>query len=613
LAETITPMLLQERLDNLVEFYGQRNENIMLWRRHYFEDPGVVFTDSEGNYEEPEPDEQRVVLPLFRMLSDSMQELLFAKRPTISVPKSKVDANHNVQVDEIEKILYAAWHHGYVRDQAADALWYALTSGWGVLQVLYDPKAKKKKEFPIYVVAHDPVNIYPMPGDRPNTWEYVIHAYPRLVGQIRDDWITGRDQRFLNVRTAKQALESLKDTDVVTLIDYWDEDVNAVAIIYDEADGETGRTTPVCKFVKAPAEHGYGFLPFEMFFPTKTPIRTVGERMGLPFCYTAENLIKRLSQLASQKDTYLTRRMDPPLITKTADGRDFEPMRTEAGMHIPLDLEEDAFYLEHKAPMQLLDEQIALYMEVTERGTLPRALQGQAPGAVSGITMSLLRNPTLMKVAFKQDSLERCLENVNEKMLRLIEKYVREPMYLWGVGSLGDAMEVMVDPEIIGGYYRNRVKLSASLPSDDAATVNMILSLLQGKIISADTARDVAQQTLHDLLPQSLTDEAKKVIAESILAEPTFTMALAQQAAQEAGIPFPINDLMAGRNGGTPPGNPEYGDREITMPAQTLASQTPGTPGGNTAPNMQQRVGEMMEQLPRTGATSKAVITPGRR
>jgi hypothetical protein len=37
-----------------------------------------------------------------------------------------------------------------------------------------------------------------------------------------------------------------------------------------------------------------------------------------------------------------------------------------------------------------------------------------------------------------------------------------------------------------------------------------------------------------------------------------------------------------------------FGEREMTMPARTLPSQTPGMPGGNTQPNMQQRLQEMI-------------------
>jgi len=235
--------------------------------------------------------------------------------------------------------------------------------------------------------------------------------------------------------------------------------------------------------------------------------------------------------------------------------------------------------------MPQIDSMAAQLSEYVEASSLPKVLQGAYVGSVSGVAMSLLRNPTLMKVAFRQKEVEACAERLNAKMLRLIEKKAVRPFYLWGRNATGNSVDAMIDPAGIGGYYRNEVKLSASLPTDDASTVNMLATLLQLRVLSRQTARDVAQQTLHDIVPQSLVDEETKILAELIWNDESMIMSLAREAANRVNLPY-LQQQPNPRGG--------YGEREITMPSTTLPSQTPGMPGGNTEPAIEQRLQEMM-------------------
>jgi len=249
--------------------------------------------------------------------------------------------------------------------------------------------------------------------------------------------------------------------------------------------------------------------------------------------------------------------------------------------------------------MPQLDTQIAKIEDYIERGSLPRVLQGQYVGSISGIAMSLLRNPTLMKVAFKQKTLERALVMLNENILRLLEKFLRSPRRLWGENEKGQGVDVTIDAATIAGYYHNEVKLSASLPTDDAGTVNMIALLVQLGVLSRRTSRDVMQQTLHELVPQSLPDEEKLVLAEKILENPAMVQALAQTVAQNVfGGVLSVQGQAENPRGG-------YGPKEATLPAGTLAAQTPGMPGGNVQPSIEQR----MEELAQRGPTPTGGVT----
>lgn len=599
----LTPELVTRRLKSLKDVNRIRDNNMLSWRELYFRTPEQYFLDQDGEYVEPEPDEFRTILPIAQQYVDTMLELLLTKSPAITVPAPSARGQEMVQADHNEKALFAVWHQADIYREVRDSLWHGFVDGWGVLQLIWDKNADSNSS-PIVVVSHDPINVYAAPGWRPGTWQYVIHAYPKTVAEVREEWEpkVSRDKRRKEYRDFMDALEGLEDGDRITYIEYWDDEFFAVAVNFTrEPDRVHSEVEEVSRFLHGPEPHRYGFLPWEIYYPNPTPFRRVAERAGISILYVIEDLIRDICVLVSKKETMLHRWQDPPLITKTEDGRDFEPVRGRAGLQLKLLMDEDAHYLVNPTPMPQLDTHIALLQDFIERGSLPRVLQGQYVGSVSGIAMSLLRNPTLMKVAFKQDTLERTLGALNEKILRLLEKFLSKPRYLWGQNTQGDGVDVMVDPKRIGGYYRNEVKLSASLPTDDANTVNMIATLVQLQILSKQTARDVMQQTLHELVPQSLPDEQEIILAELMLQNPETIAQLAQAVAQKV-----FGGVLPGVGGQAENPRGGLGEREVTMPARTLPSQVPGMPGGNTEPNIQQRIEEMLSSAPQvTGETAR--------
>jgi hypothetical protein len=584
---------LDKKLRDLEAFYNQRNTNMLAWRDLYFMKPESIWTDEKGAFIKPEADEERIVLPIAYNTVEGFRELLFTKAPAISVPQSTVSGVDALTADHNEKALLTLWDRARIYERLRDSLWHGLVDGWGVLQEVWEPRGEG--ESPITILHHDPFNVFAMPGDRSDEWKYVIHKFPRLVAQVKEDWYPkpDADRRTRKVKDAEAAFEGLKDTDEVTFVDYWDEEVNAVAIACQVKSVRGKGVTLETRWIKAPTRHNYGFLPWEIYMPCRLPFRTLGERMGVSILYVMQGLIEYKDRELSMKATMLKRYQDPPLVTRSEQGVDLEPIRTESGMHLRMGVDEQANYLMHPGPMPQIDTMLAQIDEYIEASGLPKVLQGAYVGQVSGVAMSLLRNPTLMKVAFRQKEIERAAEQLNSHMLMLIEKKAKKPLYLWGKNSQGAPMDALIDPDKIGGYYRNEVKLSASLPTDDANTVNMLASLVQLRIISRATARDVAQQTLHDMVPQSLTDEETKVLAEMIWNDEGMIMALAKEAANEVSIPYypKAKNPMGGR-----------GEKEITMPSTTLAAQSPGMPGGNTQPDMAQRLAEMAQAANPTGA-----------
>lgn len=572
--------LLQRRLTAMKDFYKTRNLNMLGWRDLFFRTKESYFLDNEGVHIEQEEDETRIILPIIQTTVESFMELLLTTPPAITVPLPSDKGEHVIHADHNEKVLLSIWQAANIYEELVDSLWHGFVDGWGVLQILWD-KTPEEEQSPVVIISQDPINIYACPGNRPGTWRYVIHSYPILVSEVKEKFMSRMNKVRLRYKALEKALEDMEDTDTVTFIDYWDDEVNAISIsLTKKESGSSKGSTHIDELLKDPTPHRYGFLPFEIYHPNRLPFRRVGERLGVSLFHIIAETVVYFMSLISRKATMLDRWSDPPLVTQTDAGIDFEPVRMGAGYHLPLGLDEKAYYLENPTPQPQLDSMIEMVLDFIERASLPRVLQGQYVGTMSGIAMSLLRNPTLMKIAFKQKTLERALVSMNSKILRLLETKLRSARYMWGFDNRGRGIDVMMDPKKIKGYYRNEVKLSASLPTDDANIVSMLASMVQLGIISTQTARDVMQQVLHQLLPPSLPDEQKRVLSEKILNDPEMIRQLALKAAKETlGELIGLEPEGDGQAQTNPMGG--RGPSAIQLPAGARASQLPGMPGGN--------------------------------
>lgn len=522
---------LQDRFTALEQFYAQRNQNMTAWRLLYFLKKESVFFDEQGNFVPPRDDEIRVIVPAPFNQVEGFRSLLLTKQPTISVPTFTTKRADQAQADELERILYAAWYAGGVVPAVRMSLWHALTDGWGVVQWVYDGERENSDEFPFYAVALDPMGVYPMPAARPGQWSYVFVDGERTAGELRDMLA---DRRTAGRRALEVALDGLKDTDLVRVVDYWDREVNGFAVVNTAAVGRSV-TSPGWTWIKKPTPHKFGDIPFAIYFGVALPFRDNGTRMGISVLYPMEEVIRYANRLLSQKATIIGRYADPTRVTKTAEGAGFE---WPAGNHLALDRDDDAYFLENRGPTPQIDMMVQEIMDQVEDSGLPKHMLGRYVGKMSGVGLSLLRNPTLMKIAFKQSDLEDALRYFNTIILRSLENYVSKPIAVWGMRG-DQMMEVVIDPKRIGGFYLSHVKLSTSLPSDEPAIVSMLATLVQLQILSRQTSRDVMQQSLGDIVPQSMLDEEDRVLVENfVLQNPTLFQAVAALAAKKAGVPI---------------------------------------------------------------------------
>jgi len=566
---------LLSQAEYLREFYSQRNLNIKAWRNLYYMDEKSYFVDPEGSFVPQADDETRIILPLAFSTVEAFRALLLARPPVIDVPASEVKEVNQNQAQRLEDMLYGIWSRANVNQALQDALWHSLVDGWGILQVVYDPVAEKRDVVPIYVKSLDPIGVWPMPGDRPGTWAYILAFHTELVGTLRHTFVESRDKRLRTTRIASKAFDNLQDDDRVRVFDYWDDKYHAVMVIPEIQSVDVEVSTPAeGVWILPPTEHNYDSLPFVIWHGVDLPDKVVGSRMGVSVLWPTEELCRYTSKLVSQKASIIARYADPTLVTKTMDGAGF-PKPAMRGGHIPLYPEEDAFFIMPSGPIPQIDTMLEEMMGQTETAGLPRHIMGQINvSRISGVTMNLLRTPVLMRIAFKQMNMERALEDVNETILRIIENRVTKPVFLWGSDPDGKPIEISIDPAIVNGYYRNRVKLSSSLPTDEPATVSMLAALKQMNIISERTFRDVIQQVLRDLSPQSLDDEEQQILIENLVKMPPVQMALMQEAAQQAELdilPF-IQSMFSGKGQGqgSQPGLPGMGSQGGASPFGAL-------------------------------------------
>lgn len=526
---TITLDEIRNRYDYMIRFYAQRNTNMLSWRELYFLTEESTFFDDNGAKLPKRPEEVRVISPMPYNIVEGFRTLLLTKPPVLSVPPSTVKKVDRDSAQKIEDILYVLWDRANVFQETSDALWHGLVDGWSCMLAYYDVSAGDE-ESPVAVRSIDPLGVFPAPGRKRGEWAYVLTVEDRAASAVKAEWLTNVDGRTALAKDVQQALSGLRDDKMLKVIGYWDKDYHAVAVSL--AGGTYRVSTGGWNWLLRPREHGYGRLPWAIWHEQRLPFSDRGERMGISVLFPVQDSLRYLNRLLSQKATIISRFADPTKVFET----DRQSGDWQEGATITITPDERVSYLDHQGPSPQVDVQLQTLMGMIEDTTLPRHMYGQYVGRLSGVSMSLLRTPVLMKIAFMQEAIERALTQLNEVILSIISHKVKKDHVLYGRGPNG-AQEVVVNANQVGEYYRNEVRLSTSLPTDEPQIVSMLTTLLQTSVLSSDTVRNVVQQTLGDLVGQNLQNEEELVYMDKfLLNNPQVGMALAMVAAERAGI-----------------------------------------------------------------------------
>jgi hypothetical protein len=612
--------------------------------------------------DETKPDERRVTSPRSWMVVEAMRALLFTRRPVIEVPASAVRSVEQTAAERMEKFLYGAWSQMGVLYAIDEVEWNACTLGLGVLRVVYNPETPVG-EFPLIAQALDPRTYYAQadPTLPLRDLEAAIWTQRRRR-DIEAEWgvsLEGRPEPGTN-------LESWLD-DEVDYVDYWatriveEEEVaaepeptelaeqegllrRAVKRIRGRAPrkpkaeqaertGDEGRTktkrrrvvnavVAEGRFVKEPVVvPGYERLPFFRWSGVRTPMS--GKDRDLSVLYAiaggersgdSEGLIAAENELLGMRLRLVEQRANAALIS---NDEGLTNLDTSPGAVNVADRPD--FRLDYVVPPGDAPDTGAFMAHIeglAEDATIPNSMMGRYQANASGVAISAITNPVLMKIAARQREREEVLQEMNAHILALAQEYAPAAGWaVYGLDAQGQELEERLEPGLIKGYRRNFVHLSARLPRDASGEALMLRSLIDSKLLSRRTGVERLQNVL-DLSGKSPDDEMKQVLIESILfgddatrramaqrALEEFDLELAAAAGAAAGqIPGPAG--VPGPTGAVPPPGPLAQGPMMGLPPQVLPPQA--IPEAVGVPNV-----EAMQRMYQGGPPGAGPVMPG--
>ncbi len=605
----ITERFVQERRDALERRWGARNERMNDYEKLYLLD----MWESQA-----EPDERRIALPIAWTRVEAFRPLFLAQHPVISVPLSHIQAVEQRRADKIEKYLYGVWYEANVLQAADLAEWSACCLGEGVFRCLYTDEMADD-ELPLLITALDPREVYATPGTRPGRDREVVHYMQRRRRDIEAEW--GHTLKEGGRPTNAEELELWLDGDV-DYIDYWREElVEVEEEIAPEPEEELG---PLAKamdwarrqmedvfgterpaepegpatrnvkrrqiincvladeeFVKKPVVMpGYNRIPFIRYPGISTLLPDQDGALSVLFPITAGShkpgtvgVAAAMSELATFKQRIIELYAAGAFVT---DDNSLTSVDTKPGALNYIARDTKLNWLAPPGPHPTIDQQMALLDQQLEDATVSRAMMGQVGREMSALAISAMNNPVMMRVASRQLLRERAYQDLNELILSLTEQYAPpDGWHVSGPNQDGMDTEVQLRPDEIGGYYRNRVQLTASLPKDEAGEIMVLSQLVDKRQLSRETFLD-ALQKIKRMPTQSPMDEMKRILRDTMLFEGPTAQALAQLV---------LSDY----------------DAELAAALQPQPAPQPQTPGGPAGPAGQ----GPMEGLP------TSVLPPG--
>jgi len=578
----LTPEFVVGRANALKNNWSKRNTRMDTYEDIYDLDVW------EGS---PEEGERRVASPRAFSIVETARTLLLSQPPVISVPPSEVKRVAIERANKIEKYLYGAWHEMRMMRVLDDGDWYANCLGQGIVRIVYNPMLDDLGEFPLVAQALDPRDVYFSFGSRPGEILEAVHRFDRPRREINDEWRrNGKDP--LEFDGPSSEYEAWLD-EAVDYIDYWRVDIvqeeieeEALAeeepplgvvgrvfrqirgLFQEEEEGEKKPEPGPSKvwrrkitncvvadgtwWIKKPVYMpGYEKVPFITWAGISTPRSYESGYLSVLYPVTAgakigesdvSGIIGAENQLLSMEIQIVKRYANGAILTDDPDLEvDWHPGATNIvreGKRVE--------FLVPPGPHPAISELEAKLQHHAEDSTFPGAIMGRYVGDLSGIAMSMLTNPVLMKVARRQQEREEAFARINEIILSLTEQWSPSNGWLvYGENRQG-LFEAILPPAEIGGYRRNDVKLSASLPKDVNAELMVRSQMVDKRQLSRRSLLEfyqtvtraqgispedeIALITVEDALLGN--DMVRKARAMEILRE--YDAALAAQMEQEA-------------------------------------------------------------------------------
>ena len=356
------------------------------------------------------------------------------------------------------------------------------------------------------------------------------------------------------------------------------------------------------EWVMEPRRHGYGRLPWVMYWPQMglDTGNSEPDKLYMGLLNGSMEMIRAQSQLASHyidivgKSAWPTLEFTgPPGITEevqaawddTPGAKNIKPPQVQVGVG-----ETPRPPSEIGVAKQFLDEAI-------EANTVPAVARGQRPtGAASGYHTAVLAGIASLNFGAVKDAMERGLQDKGEVILRIVELVINDKVSVFGKTEAG-VLDAVVKPSDIKGHYVNIVRINSVSPEEQERRLNLWANLWRSGYVDLDTA-------LRKGGVSNPLEVRAKILEEEFLKSPGIQEQLQMAAASR--IPTIQNILDAANQSAGP---------EIPTPEQT-AQNIMNTQGAMQLPNagnfQQGNQAGTNPQAPGTGIpTTTRPVMPG--
>ena len=247
------------------------------------------------------------------------------------------------------------------------------------------------------------------------------------------------------------------------------------------------------KWVLEPRRHGYGRLPWIMYWPQMglDTGNSEPEHLYMGLLNGSTEMIRAQSQLASHyidivgKSAWPTLEFTgPPGITEevqaawddTPGAKNVKPPQVQVGVgEVPNPPSEIGI------AKQFLDEAI-------EANTVPAVARGQRPtGAASGYHTAVLAGIASLNFGAVKEAMERGLQDKGEAILRIVEHVIDDKVSVFGKTEAG-VLDAIIKPSDIKGHYVNIVRINSVSPEEQERRLNLWANLWRSGYVDLDTA-----------------------------------------------------------------------------------------------------------------------------
>jgi hypothetical protein len=325
------------------------------------------------------------------------------------------------------------------------------------------------------------------------------------------------------------------------------------------------------EWVMEPRRHGYGRLPWIMYWPQMglDTGSSEPEKLYMGLLNGSTEMIRAQSQLASHyidivgKSAWPTLEFTgPPGITEevqaawddTPGSKNIKPPQVQVGVgQTPRPPAEIGI------AKQFLDEAI-------EANTVPAVARGQRPtGAASGYHTAVLAGIASLNFGAVKEAMERGLQDKGEIILRIVELVIDDKVTVFGKTEAG-VLDAAIKPSDIKGHYVNIVRINSVSPEEQERRLNLWANLWRSGYVDLDTA-------LRKGGVSNPLEVRAKILEEQFLNSPGIQEQL--QAAAASRIPTIQNIIEAAGQSSSP---------QIPTPEQT-ALNILNTQGAMQLPN----------------------------